>query len=191
MWKGEDYEYKKVLTLICLSFFGLFILTSCGKTATTEHTHEYESTYSKNEEGHWYQAICEHTDEKKDFAAHTYGDFIVVKEATEAEAGSKKQVCSVCGYEHFEEIPKLIHGFVDGVCPNCGLRYVSEGLSYTLLEDGTYAVGLGECAEKYVYLPNEYNGIPVTKVEDDGFFESDIEGVLMKPKPHTHLFICE
>lgn len=244
---------KKVLTFICLSFLGLFVLTSCGKIATTEHTHEFESTYSKDAEGHWYQAICEHTDEKKAFAVHTFGEYIVLKEATETEAGSKKQICSVCGYEHFEEIPKvdhvhqyaseysknedghwyqatcehtnekkdyathtfgeyivvkeatetesgskkqicivcgyehfeeipkLIHGFVDGVCPNCGLRYISEGLSYTLLEDGTYEVGLGECVEKYVYLPNEYNGIQVTKVEDYGFSESDIEGVLIPP----------
>lgn len=38
--------------------------------------------------------------------AHTYGEWTVTKEATCKEVGSEKQVCSVCGYENVQEIPK-------------------------------------------------------------------------------------
>ncbi len=42
-----------------------------------------------------------------DKAAHTYGDWVTVTEATETEAGLRKRTCSVCGYEQTEEISML------------------------------------------------------------------------------------
>ena len=99
-------KIKKVLMLISFSILGLVTFTSCGK-----HTHEFESTYSKDASAHWQKAICEHTDEKQNYGSHTYGEFVVTKEATHTEDGSKKQTCSVCGYENVVVIEKLGHTY--------------------------------------------------------------------------------
>ena len=40
-------------------------------------------------------------------AGHTFGDWIIEKEATVKEAGSKYHTCSVCGVRETQEIPKL------------------------------------------------------------------------------------
>ena len=86
---------------ISVSILGLFAFTSCKG-----HTHEYDSKYSYNEEAHWQKAMCEHTDEKQNYGSHTYGEFVVTKDATHEEDGSKKQTCSVCGYENIVVIEK-------------------------------------------------------------------------------------
>ena len=74
-----------------------------------EHTHKFSDELTYNETKHWYAATCEHTDEKKDLAEHTFGEWEIAKEATEESEGSKKQVCSVCKYEKTETIDKLEH----------------------------------------------------------------------------------
>ncbi|MCQ2797796.1 MAG: hypothetical protein MJ241_05040 [Bacilli bacterium] len=38
---------------------------------------------------------------------HSYGDWVVIKEATLTEEGQKKKTCSKCGYEYSESIPLL------------------------------------------------------------------------------------
>lgn len=38
---------------------------------------------------------------------HTFGEWTIVKEATETEEGLKERVCTVCGEKETEVIPKL------------------------------------------------------------------------------------
>ncbi len=46
----------------------------------------------------------------------------------------------------------------------------SQGLSFELLFNGTYAVsGIGSCTDTDVYIPNEYNGKAVTTIGDYAF----------------------
>ena len=40
---------------------------------------------------------------------HTYGEWTVIREATETEVGSRERICAVCGYVQTEEIPVLEH----------------------------------------------------------------------------------
>ena len=51
---------------------------------------------------------------------HEFGEWVVVKEATEAEEGLKEKTCS-CGEKQTEVIAKLehVHNFVNGECA-CG-----------------------------------------------------------------------
>lgn len=65
----------------------------------TTHTHEY--TYKYDENGHWQECSC---GDKTEAESHTFGEWIIDKEATEAEAGSKHRECSVCGYSETEVI---------------------------------------------------------------------------------------
>ena len=71
-----------------------------------EHVHDYSTDWSKDATNHWHECSC---GEKTEQSSHTYGEWIVVIEPTESSVGSKKQVCSVCGYENIVEVPTLGH----------------------------------------------------------------------------------
>ena len=58
-------------------------------------------------------------------AAHTYGEWTTVKEATCTAAGEEKHTCSVCGHVETEVIPATGHHWKDNgdgthTCPDCG-----------------------------------------------------------------------
>lgn len=70
------------------------------RTLKYEHTHTFDTTnWEKNADGHWHKATCEHTTEKGNFAAHSYGSWQTTLAPTETQSGSKKRVCGTCGYE--------------------------------------------------------------------------------------------
>ena len=48
------------------------------------HKHSYEDKWTSDENTHWHQATCEHTDLKGDEGAHEFGD---------------DSVCDVCNYD--------------------------------------------------------------------------------------------
>ena len=93
--------------------------SSCGRkfsdaACTTEVTdvtldklpHSAGTAWEKDTAYHWH--LCTSCgSEIMDKAAHTYGDWVTVTEATETEAGLRKRTCSVCGYEQTEEISML------------------------------------------------------------------------------------
>ena len=90
-----------------LLFFTAASLTGCNSFIA--HSHTYSEKWSNDATNHWHAATCEHSGEKSNVASHTYGDWIVTVAATEASEGSKKQVCSICGYENIQPIEKLPH----------------------------------------------------------------------------------
>ena len=58
-------------------------------------------------------------------AAHTYGEWTTVKEATCTAAGQKKRTCTECGHVETQEIPATGHHWKDNgdgthTCPDCG-----------------------------------------------------------------------
>lgn len=93
----------------------------CGSDRTVKITnykgHEDDKVISKDTNNHHKQIVqtkdvCWQCDIKEGSetcgykeTAHTYGAWEVTKEATCKEKGSKKQVCSVCGYQNVQEIP--------------------------------------------------------------------------------------
>ena len=62
--------------------------TVCG-----EHTHSYGSEWKYNADNHWHECSC---GDKADKAAHDF-KWIVDKEATATQNGSKHEECKVCG----------------------------------------------------------------------------------------------
>ena len=65
--------------------------------------HSAGTAWEKDTTYHWHLCVnCESEVMAK--AAHTYGDWVVITEATESETGLRKRTCSVCGYEQTEEI---------------------------------------------------------------------------------------
>ena len=78
--------------------------TVCGYTMATEtipatgggeHTHSYGSDWKNDATNHWHECSC---GDKADKAAHDF-KWVVDKEATATQKGSKHEECKVCGYK--------------------------------------------------------------------------------------------
>ncbi len=74
--------------------------------STSVHEHNYSSEFSFNASVHWVECSC---GEKNNIGEHTYGEWIIIEVATHEKDGSKKQICSVCGYENVVKVPLLGH----------------------------------------------------------------------------------
>lgn len=92
--------------IIYLEHFSEYVLYGEG-----EHIHEFAEEWTAGEINHWKECEC---GEKTEEAVHTYGDWTVVKEATEAEEGTRERACEVCGYKQTEAIPTLPHTHIFG-----------------------------------------------------------------------------
>ena len=77
---------------------------SYGELNPSNHTDL--SDWASDETDHWKDcADCKAADINK--ASHTYGDWIIDKEATATEAGAKCRECSVCHYKETATIPSV------------------------------------------------------------------------------------
>ncbi len=89
--KGEEYHWKRATCEHTdeVSEKGLHVYGEdaicdvCGYERVAEHTHTYQSDWSKDEREHWKKATCEHEVEEAR-GEHIYGDDLL---------------CDVCGYE--------------------------------------------------------------------------------------------
>lgn len=56
--------------------------------------------------------------------------------------------------------------------PNDGQQTASEGLKYTLIDEGnSYSVGQGTCTDTEIVIPSTYDEKPVTKIENKAFYK--------------------
>lgn len=70
------------------------------------HEHEFDLTaWEYNEDSHWRKAVCEHTDEVKDKAAHTWDDGTVTTDPAPGSPGVMTYKCTVCKHTKTEPIP--------------------------------------------------------------------------------------
>ena len=78
----------------------------CHARTTPPHEHEFNLTaWEHNEDSHWRKAVCEHTDEVKDKAAHIWDDGTVTTDPAPGSAGVKTYECTVCKRPKTEPIP--------------------------------------------------------------------------------------
>ena len=76
--------------------------------------HEFSDKWSFDENNHWHKCIVNDCDMKSEFAKHNF-QWVVDKEATTTEKGSKHKECTVCGYKEAPvEIPVIENGTTDG-----------------------------------------------------------------------------
>ncbi len=132
-----------------------FTCTVCGQTRTEAipaltHSHTYANEWSKDATNHWHAATCAHTTEKKDSAAHTFGNWTETKAPTYTEKGEKQRTCSVCSYVDKQEIAVLEAKensltVKDGV--TLGKRY--DGRAIALTKDLFVYSGDGEVTFRY------------------------------------------
>ena len=76
--------------------------------------HEFSNEWSSDENNHWHKCTVDGCDMKSDFEEHKF-QWVVDKEATTTEKGSKHEKCTVCGYEKDAvEIPVIENGTTGG-----------------------------------------------------------------------------
>ena len=83
----------------------MWVLTDLTMTPAADgHTHKYGTEWKYDETNHWHECECGN---KADITAHTF-KWIVDREATTTEKGSKHEECTVCGYKKAAvDIPKI------------------------------------------------------------------------------------
>ena len=83
----------------------MWVLTDLTMTPAADgHTHKYGTEWKYDETNHWHECECGN---KADITAHNF-KWIVDKEATTTEKGSKHEECTVCGYKKAAvDIPKI------------------------------------------------------------------------------------
>ena len=117
-----------------------FTCNTCGyqkveDVAQLTHVHTFnESKWESDENNHWHAATCAHTDEKKDFAPHTWNDGVITKPSDYGVVGEKKFTCTVCEYSKTEENPALgakDNEIILGAGKTLGKEYDGEVISIT------------------------------------------------------------
>lgn len=98
---------KKVIPSVLLMLGILIFPTACGNkntdsTSSDNHiNHSCTLGWEYDEVNHWNKCEC---GEKVNIEEHKFGEWIIVEDSTETSFGIKKQICSICGYEDYEEI---------------------------------------------------------------------------------------
>ena len=81
--------------------------SSSSEAPTSTHQHSWASEWSQDDNNHWH--ACSGCDEKKDNAAHTFGEWQTVnlgellKDSRFDLSNAKYRVCSTCNYEQIDK----------------------------------------------------------------------------------------
>ena len=86
--------------------------------------------------------------------------------------------CKAC-YAAIEsyEVLEAGHDYVNGECTICGEFYgQTSGLAYMLNAEGTgyILIGIGDCKDTFIYVPQQIYGRPVVSVSGDAFEGTDV-----------------
>ena len=170
-----------------------------GGLGTSNHT--ALSDWASDETGHWKDcADCNATG--IDNAAHTFDDWIIDKEATATEAGSRHKVCTICNYETQTETipatgPCTHEGSTtwepagDGVhhvkkCTNCDAEPAIEKHNFAYCDnmDGFHSMTCDVCGEVRIE-PHDFSH-KMVPAEDGKHRGQCICGAFDAAKDHTY-----
>ena len=120
---------------------------------------------------------------------HHYNSSSVAPTCT--EKGYTKHSC-VCGDEYTDSYVRAYgHNYNSSLCNTCGeaLTFTRNGLSYSLLSDGTYAVYAHSIASlpQTVIIPATYNGKAVTQLRYVAFRGANQIKTVMMPNTITKI----
>ncbi len=116
-----------------------------------------------------------------DALGHDYGTLVPRVDPTcETDGNIAYYYCTDCE-TYFNEnklevestslvIPALSHNYENSVCVECGFEYYTEGLAFTLNDDGeSYSVSKGTATDENIVIPKNYNAQPVTIIGEGAF----------------------
>ena len=100
---------------------------------------------------------------------HSYVDFYVIQ--SDCTVRKLFKSCEYCDNVISSEEIGEWHKYVDGVCTECGKVIYSAGLEYKLSQNGDYysVIGIGNCTDANVIIPEIYNDLPVKQIGTKAF----------------------
>lgn len=87
------------------------VCSVCDRTKTEvipATGHSFSEEWTSNGTNHWHIATCGDTEEISDESVHSFGDWRVIKIATENENGEREKTCSICKYVYKEVISSIL-----------------------------------------------------------------------------------
>ncbi len=108
---GESNESFVIETPATCGNEGLkrYICLDCGYREKTEVlpqlSHTFSKSWSSSKTEHWHAATCEHTELRDGLAAHDFGEWEILTDATCETTGSRRRICETCHAEQNETIP--------------------------------------------------------------------------------------
>ena len=89
------------------------------------------TSWEKDDDNHWHKATCEHTEEVKDKAAHTWDEGKVTTPAEPGKDGVKTYTCTACGIKRPGSIdaPPMPSGSIKFVDDSLDRTYNNEPIS--------------------------------------------------------------
>lgn len=117
--------------------------------------------------------IIPQTDEHTPFTIPAFEGTCVEKGCTESV------YCEVCEAELVPptETDYGDHWYFEGECLFCGEKVTeSNGLAFTYNEEteGYFVSGIGNCKDNEIFIPSEYEGLPVTGISTKAFSDQNI-----------------
>ena len=176
---GENGENGRGIETVYYDANGNLVIVYTDKTEQTitlpVHTH-VESEWIVDTEATCYSQGLQH---KECTVCRTYMDIELIDEAHEWKTTYSYDEtqhwigCGKCGNAKIDSLKKHSRSSTV-VCPICGFDFSTKGIICEISEDGTYAKVVGyEGTEAIVYLPNEYQGVPVTHIESYAFEKNE------------------
>ena len=95
-------KFKLFLTIL----LGISVVFFSCKDPEVEHKHTFSKKWEIDEYYHWKKCNCGEIDFESE---HSFGDWQVIKAATEEAEGKHERKCTVCPYTATEVIEKLAH----------------------------------------------------------------------------------
>jgi len=92
----------------------IFTCTSCQKTkkvAIPVSEHSYSEEWESNEDFHWHEATCIHTDLASGLGAHSWNEGVITTPSTCTTEGVKTFTCTVCEKTKTEAVPLAQHTY--------------------------------------------------------------------------------
>lgn len=163
--------------------------SSTSSSSSSTHTHRYTeevTTPTCTEQGYTtYTCACgdSYIDNYLP-ATHTE----VIDEAVAPPSCTKTGLtegkhCSVCStiLVAQETVNATGHSYVNSICDVCGEIKTSQGLRYSLNDDGvSYSLyNIGTCTDTDIVIPSKYEGLPVTNIYPYAFQNQAITSVII------------
>ncbi len=188
---------KKILALFCAVIAALTVFTACGAGNTDASTPAEGLQQTSGNSSSEIQNTQKTTASKKTTAPkkttstttspgckHWDRSYFVLKPATCTEDGEGKIICNLCGFTRTETLVRTEMHELDayGNCAVCKGNYIDELYNFKLNADGkSYTVsGFGRREMTHAIIPSEYNGLPVTVIAENTFYDNQtIESVFI------------
>ena len=158
----ENAYWDKEKTEKCAEQVSIAFSTDPNAKVPDPHKHSYTGAgWSKDDTNHWHECTDPNCTNKpgsiKDAAAHTFGKWSVIKEASSTNPGSKKRSCSVCGYEYTAEIPVITYTHTNA---KVKMKY-AVNIKKTPYASGesVHKCSVGDTFYIGAYLSNKYGNI--------------------------------